>query len=152
MTTSGDIIYGGLSGTGTRLAIGTNGQILTLASGVPSWAAATAGTGVTSVAMTVPTGLSISGSPITSSGTLALSLASGYSIPSTSSQTNWDAAYTNRITSATSPLSITSNTISIGTVPVSSGGTGATTLTGLVKGNGTSAFTAATAGTDYVAP
>jgi hypothetical protein len=39
-----------------------------------------------------------------------------------------------------------------GTLPVSGGGTGATTLTGLVKGNGTSAFTAATAGTDYVAP
>jgi hypothetical protein len=35
---------------------------------------------------------------------------------------------------------------------VSYGGTGATTLTGLVKGNGTSAFTAATAGTDYQAP
>jgi hypothetical protein len=32
------------------------------------------------------------------------------------------------------------------------GGTGATTLTGVLKGNGTSAFTAATAGTDYVAP
>jgi len=37
-------------------------------------------------------------------------------------------------------------------LPVASGGTGATTLTGLVKGSGTSAFTAATAGTDYVAP
>lgn len=32
------------------------------------------------------------------------------------------------------------------------GGTGAATLTGLVKGNGTSAFTAATAGTDYYNP
>jgi hypothetical protein len=32
------------------------------------------------------------------------------------------------------------------------GGTGATTLTGLVKGNGTSPMTAAAAGTDYVAP
>ena len=35
---------------------------------------------------------------------------------------------------------------------VASGGTGAVTLTGIVKGSGTSAFTAATAGTDYVAP
>lgn len=35
-------------------------------------------------------------------------------------------------------------------LPVGSGGTGATTITGIVKGNGTSAFTAATAGTDYV--
>lgn len=41
-----------------------------------------AGTGsVTSVAMTVPTGLTISGSPITSSGTLALGFASGVALP-----------------------------------------------------------------------
>ena len=39
-----------------------------------------------------------------------------------------------------------------GTLPVGSGGSGAVTLTGILKGNGTSAFTAATAGTDYVAP
>ena len=37
-------------------------------------------------------------------------------------------------------------------VGVASGGTGAATLTGVLKGNGTSAFTVATAGTDYVAP
>jgi hypothetical protein len=37
-------------------------------------------------------------------------------------------------------------------LPVASGGTGAATLTGVLKGNGTSAFTAATAGTDFVAP
>jgi hypothetical protein len=39
-----------------------------------------------------------------------------------------------------------------GTLPVANGGTGATTITGLVKGNGTSAFTAAVAGTDYMTP
>lgn len=49
---------------------------------------------VTSVAMTVPTGLSISGSPITTSGTLALTFASGYSIPTDANQTNWTTAYT----------------------------------------------------------
>lgn len=48
---------------------------------------------VTSVAMTVPTGLTVSGSPITTSGTLAVSLQSGYSIPTTSSQSNWNTAY-----------------------------------------------------------
>ncbi len=51
---------------------------------------------VTSVAVSVPTGLSVSGSPITTSGTIAISLASGYSIPTTASQTNWDTAYTDR--------------------------------------------------------
>lgn len=35
---------------------------------------------------------------------------------------------------------------------VSAGGTGVGTLTGIVKGNGTSAFSAATAGTDYTSP
>ncbi len=39
MTASGDIIYGGNNGTPTRLAKGTDGQILTLVSGVPAWAA-----------------------------------------------------------------------------------------------------------------
>jgi len=39
-----------------------------------------------------------------------------------------------------------------GTLAVGNGGTGATTLTGVLKGNGTSAFTAAVAGTDYVIP
>ena len=48
---------------------------------------------VTSVGMTVPTGLSVSGSPVTGSGTLAVSLASGYSIPTTTKQSNWDTAY-----------------------------------------------------------
>ena len=37
-------------------------------------------------------------------------------------------------------------------LPVTSGGIGVSTITGLVKGNGTSAVTAAVAGTDYAAP
>ena len=39
-----------------------------------------------------------------------------------------------------------------GTLPVANGGTGATTLTGLVKGTGTSALSVAVAGTDYLVP
>jgi len=39
-----------------------------------------------------------------------------------------------------------------GTLAVADGGTGVTTLTGLVKGNGTSAFSAAVDGTDYLSP
>jgi len=77
---------------------------------------------VTSVAMTVPTGLSVSGSPITTSGTLGVTFAAGYSIPTDASQTTWDTAYTNRITSATSPLSITSNVISISQATTSTNG------------------------------
>ena len=59
------------------------------------------GTGtVTSVAMTVPTGFDISGSPITAAGTLALSFASGYSLPTTAKQSDWDTAFTNSHTHA----------------------------------------------------
>lgn len=48
---------------------------------------------VTSVGMTVPTGLTVNDSPITTSGTLAVTFASGYSIPTTAKQSNWDTAY-----------------------------------------------------------
>ena len=48
---------------------------------------------VTRVAMTVPTGLAVSGSPITSSGTLAISTANGYSIPRTADVTKGVTAY-----------------------------------------------------------
>lgn len=59
------------------------------------------GTGtVTSVAMTVPTGFAISGSPITAAGTLALSFASGYSLPTTAKQSDWDTAFANSHTHA----------------------------------------------------
>ena len=54
-----------------------------------------AGSGtVTSVAMSVPTGLVVTGSPITSSGTLAVTFAAGYSLPTTVKQGQWDDAYT----------------------------------------------------------
>lgn len=39
-----------------------------------------------------------------------------------------------------------------GILPVGNGGSGTSSLTGVLKGNGTSAFSAATAGTDYLAP
>ncbi len=57
-----------------------------------------AGSGtVTSVALSAPTGLSVSGSPVTTSGTLALTYATGYAIPTTAKQTEWDTAYTDRL-------------------------------------------------------
>lgn len=109
---------------------------------------------VTSVAMTVPTGLSVSGTPITSSGTLAVTFASGYSIPTNTSQTNWDTAYTDRLkwdggstgldaatgrtslglgtiaTQAASNVSITGGSITgITDLAIADGGTGASTAT-----------------------
>ncbi|CAN5950514.1 unnamed protein product [Sphagnum jensenii] len=76
LTTAGDTLY--YDGThNTRLAIGSTGQVLTVVAGEPAWATpATSGT-VTSVAFadasTTPI-YSISGSPVTSSGTLTQTL------------------------------------------------------------------------------
>lgn len=51
---------------------------------------------VTSVGLSAPTGLTVSSSPVTTTGTIALTLTAGYSIPTTASQTNWDTAFTDR--------------------------------------------------------
>jgi len=70
----------------------TNGQSLQYNG--TNWVNGSAGSGsVTSVDMSVPTGLAVSGNPVTSSGTLAVTFASGYSIPTTANQTNWSTAY-----------------------------------------------------------
>ena len=46
--------------------------------------------GVTSVGLSMPTGFSVSGSPVTSSGTLSVGIASGYFIPTTTQRTTWN--------------------------------------------------------------
>jgi len=43
MTTTGDTIYSSSGSTPARLGIGTTGQVLTVAGGIPSWAAASSG-------------------------------------------------------------------------------------------------------------
>lgn len=110
--TTGAITLGGIlnvanGGTGTSTPALVAGTNVTITGTWPNQTinASSSGGTVTSVAATVPAFLSISGSPITTSGTLAI----GYS----------------------------------GTaLPVANGGTGAITLTGYVKGNGTAAMTA----------
>jgi hypothetical protein len=84
-----------------ELALDTTNKNFRVGDGLSNWSALTnwiaSGSGgsgtVTSIGLTVPTGLSVTPSSITTSGTFAITFASGYSIPTTTSQTNWDAAY-----------------------------------------------------------
>jgi hypothetical protein len=102
--TNGQLLIGNGSGyTLNTLTAGTNVSISNTAGGITISATPSFGGTVTSVSADGgTTGLTFSGGPITTSGTLTLG----------------------------------------GTLVVSNGGTGAATLTGYVKGNGTSAFTA----------
>ena len=50
MTTTGDTIYSSSGSTPARLGIGSTGQVLTVAGGVPSWATPAGGGGMTSLA------------------------------------------------------------------------------------------------------
>jgi hypothetical protein len=85
-------IDGSLIATAIKKTGGTSSQFLKADGSVDSTAYGTGS--VTSVSATVPTGFAISGSPITTSGTLAITFASGYALPTTIKQSNWDDAYT----------------------------------------------------------
>jgi hypothetical protein len=99
------------------------------------------GGAVTSVDMTVPTGLAVSGNPITTTGTLAVTYATGYSIPTNTKQSNWDTAYSwGNHASAGYLTSYTETDPVVGAI------------NGIVKANGSGTISAATAGTDYLAP
>lgn len=74
LTTAGDIPYENATPATTRLPIGTTGQLLTVVGGLPAWSSPATGGTVTSVAFADSTGtFSVTGSPVTSTGTLTLS-------------------------------------------------------------------------------
>lgn len=105
------------------------------------------GTNVVEVATALATGTVI---PVANGGTGQSSalVAGGVLYGSTTTAAGITAA-------GTSGQGLVSNGASaptFGVVGVVGGGTGVATLTGIVKGSGTSAFTAATAGTDYTSP
>jgi hypothetical protein len=83
------------SASGSVISFNTRTGAVTLnSSDVTTALGFTPGAGtVTSVAASVPTGLTVTGSPVTSSGTLALSYTAGYEIPTTTKQSQWDTAY-----------------------------------------------------------
>jgi predicted heme/steroid binding protein len=110
-----------------------------------SWSVGT----VQSVSLTAPVGFTVAGSPVTSSGVIALAFASGYSLPTISSQSSWDSAFNNMIVSAavtgTTTKTLTLNQQDGGTITASwtesGGGGGTVTLTGNVTGSGTTSIT-----------
>ena len=129
--------------TGTGIAIpagkstfvfnnGTN--VVQAANYFPGTASSGANSDITSLSgLTTPLSVAQGGTGATSNAATAFALKGA-----NSDITSLTACTT--ITGLTTPLS------------VAQGGTGAATLTGVIKGNGTSAITVATAGTDYVAP
>ena len=85
-------VLGRESGTGAPVVL-TLGSGLSIVGGALTAAGGGGGSGtVTSVGLSVPTGFAVAGSPVTTSGTLALTFAAGYSLPLTATQANWDAA------------------------------------------------------------
>jgi hypothetical protein len=148
MTTAGDIIYGGTSGAGTRLGIGTNGQVLALVSGLPAWSA---DAGVTTMAAigSVPNanGASIS----TNTLTLQPANASFGGVITTATQTIEGAKTFNKdltvngITIGRGNSQLASNTV------LGSSGLAAITTGGGNTAVGVNALKATTSGVDNVA-
>ena len=90
------------SGGSLQLVEGSNITLTTTgtgSAGVVTIASTGGGGGsgtVTSVGLVAPTGFSVSGSPVTTSGDITLAFAAGYSLPTNASQTSWDTAFTER--------------------------------------------------------
>jgi hypothetical protein len=91
----------GAQGALTLTTVGTSGPATLISNvlNIPQYTDQFVGT-VTSVGLSAPTGFAVSNSPVTSSGTLTLSFASGYSLPTNAVQANWTTAYNDSIISA----------------------------------------------------
>jgi hypothetical protein len=73
-TTTGDVIYASGANTPARLGIGTSGQVLTVAGGVPTWAAAGGSLTVTQIANGTLSGSSVTISSLSAYDDLYLSV------------------------------------------------------------------------------
>ena len=68
--TTGDVLYASSSSVLSKLGIGSTGNVLTVSGGLPAWAAPAYTGTVSSVALALPGEFTISGSPVTTTGTL----------------------------------------------------------------------------------
>jgi hypothetical protein len=107
-TTAGDVDYYTSSTAKARLAIGTTGQVLTVAGGVPSWATSSSG-GMTLISTTTLTGASVTLSSIPSTynnlfivirlplnATDAQELNMRFNADSTANRHNWNNSFTSQ--------------------------------------------------------
>lgn len=155
MTSVGDIIYGGTAGTGTRLAAGSNTNVLTLAGGVPTWAAPTTGS-VTSVSVVSANGLA--GTVATATTTPAITLSTTVTGILSGNGTAISAASTTgsgAVVLATSPTLVTP-ALGTPTAIVLSSGTGLPLTTGVTGtlpiGNGGTGQTSSTTAFNALSP
>ena len=177
MTTTGDMIYASAANTAARLPVGTTGQVLTVAGGIPSWAAAAGSTTLTTTDFTATSGqttFTVTYTPALLQGVyrngIKLGLAdytatNGTSIVLAAGAVTGDliqVQYFSSLATSTAvnsisfgstgltPSTATAGAVTVaGTLVVGNGGTGATTLTtnGILYGNGTSAVGVTAAGT-----
>jgi hypothetical protein len=156
LTTAGDTLYGGTSGAGTRLAIGTAGQVLTVNSGAtaPQWSSPTTGT-VTSASVVSANGFA--GTVATATTTPAITISTSITGVLKGNGTAISAATAGTdYSTGTSALAtgIVKSTTTTGALSIAVSGTdfcAATSGSSVLKGSSGNT-TAATAGTDYVAP
>jgi hypothetical protein len=130
---TGDLIYASATNTLSKLSAGTNGQVLTLSGGVPTWQS-TAGTGVTSFQT------SLSGLTPSTSTTGAVTLAGTLGVDSGGTGATTLTGYVKGTgTSALTASSTIPTSDLTGTLAVANGGTGQTSYTDgqLLIGNST---------------
>jgi hypothetical protein len=170
--TTGDILYASATNTLSKLAAGTNGNVLTLAGGVPSWAAAggsstlaitdftaTSGQTTFSVSYTVGlvegvyrNGIKLGTADYTASNGTTIVLNTGATTGDLIQVVAFSAVSLANVVSTISfgstgltPSTATNGAVTVsGTLAVANGGTGASSLTAnnVLLGNGTSAVQA----------
>ena len=123
--TTGDILYSSASNTLSKLAAGTNGHVLTLSSGVPTWAAASGGITGSGTQNYLPKynnagGTTLGNSAISDDGT-TVSLASTRTLTGANAAVNAITATTYSLVQADNGKVITMNNASAITLTIPSG-------------------------------